>query len=215
MQQWTIISDKFLALSSREKWLVTLCGVVGLSLVLFTMVLEPAYKSLQANQIEHRNLVQGNQRLQGELLVLQAKLKKNPDKDIDIEYKKLLVQSQDLSMQLSEVIDGLISPTQMTDLLENVLSSGKKLKLVSLESLKPESISNNKSTSDQSGYFLHPVRMELTGSYFDIAAYLQALEALPVRYYWRNFQYTVEEYPNAKLVFEVYTLGTRQEFIGG
>lgn len=215
MQQWTIISDKFLALSSREKWLVTLCGVVGLSLVLFTMVLEPAYKSLQANKIEHRNLVQGNQRLQGELLVLQAKLKKNPDKDIDIEYKKLLVQSQDLSMQLSEVIDGLISPTQMTDLLENVLSSGKKLKLVSLESLKPESISNNKSTSDQSGYFLHPVRMELTGSYFDIAAYLQALEALPVRYYWRNFQYTVEEYPNAKLVFEVYTLGTRQEFIGG
>ncbi|MDN3617800.1 MAG: type 4a pilus biogenesis protein PilO [Vibrio gallaecicus] len=215
MQQWTVISDKFLALSSREKWLVTLCGVIGLSLVLFTLVFEPAYKSLQASKIEHRNLVQGNQRLQGELLVLQAKLKRNPDKDIDIEYKNLLVQSQDLSMKLAEVIDGLITPTQMTDLLESVLSSGKKLKLVSLESLKPESISNQKSASDQSGYFLHPVRMELTGSYFDIAAYLQALEALPVQYYWRNFQYTVEEYPNARLVFEVYTLGTRQEFIGG
>ena len=118
-------------------------------------------------------------------------------------------------MKLAEVIDGLITPTQMTDLLESVLSSGQKLKLVSLESLKPESISSKKSTSDQSGYFLHPVRMELTGSYFDITAYLQALEALPVQYYWRNFQYTVEEYPNARLVFEVYTLGTRQEFIGG
>jgi MSHA biogenesis protein MshJ len=57
--------------------------------------------------------------------------------------------------------------------------------------------------------------MELTGSYFDISAYLQALESLPVRYYWRTFQYKVEEYPQARLVFEVYTLGTRQEFIGG
>mgnify|MGYP006232369151 FL=1 len=103
----------------------------------------------------------------------------------------------------------------MSQLLESVLNAGSGLKLESLESLKPEPISNNKETSEYSGYFLHPVRMELTGSYFSISAYLQALESLPVSYYWRTFKYSVEEYPNARLVFEVYTLGTRQEFIGG
>ena len=215
MQRWGQYSDKFLALSSREKWLVFLCGFVGLFMLLFSVLVEPAYNDLQAKRAKSMSLTQSNQRLEGELLVLQAKLNRNPDKEIDIEFKSLMAQSQELSMDLAQMIDSLISPSQMTELLESVLSSGKGLKLASLESLKPEPISDKKGTSEYSGYYVHPVRMELTGSYFDISAYLQALESLPVRYYWRTFQYKVEEYPQARLVFEVYTLGTRQEFIGG
>ncbi|MBW3697247.1 MSHA biogenesis protein MshJ [Vibrio sp. T187] len=214
-QQWALLNDKFAALSQREKWLVALCGTVGLFMLLFTLLLEPSYKSLAASESKLRATKQSNQVAQGELLVLQAKLNKDPDKDIDVQYKKLLIQSQDLSMELSEVVDSLISPTQMTELLEGVLTSAKGLKLVSLESMKPEPISKKQTTSEYSGYFVHPVRMELTGSYFDIASYLKTLEELPVRYYWRSFQYKVEEYPQARLIFEVYTLGTRQEFIGG
>ncbi|MGO2162072.1 MAG: type II secretion system protein GspM [Vibrio toranzoniae] len=215
MQQWNQLSDKFLALSQREKWLLFVCGFVGLFMLLFSLVVEPAYNELQAKENQLMSLSQSNQRQQGELLVLQAKLNRDPDKDINLEYKKLLVESQELSLQLAEVVDGLISPSQMSQLLESVLNAGSGLKLESLESLKPEAISNNQKTSEYSGYFLHPVRMELTGSYFDISAYLQSLESLPVSYYWRTFQYSVEEYPKARLVFEVYTLGTRQEFIGG
>ncbi|MEZ9051145.1 type 4a pilus biogenesis protein PilO [Vibrio sp. 10N.247.311.64] len=215
MQQWNQLSDKFLALSQREKWLLFVCGFVGLSMLWFTLLVEPAYLDLQAKNAKASSLTQSNQRQQGELLVLQAQLNKDPDKEINREYKKLLVESQDLSLQLSQIVDGLITPSQMSQLLESVLNAGNGLKLESLESLKPEAISNNKETSEYSGYFLHPVRMELTGSYFDISAYLQALESLPVSYYWRTFEYSVEEYPKARLVFEVYTLGTRQEFIGG
>ena len=114
-----------------------LCGLVGLFMLLFSVLVEPAYNDLQAKRAKSMSLTQSNQRLEGELLVLQAKLSKNPDKEINIEYKSLLVQSQELSMELSQIIDGLISPSQMAELLENVLSSGKGLKLASLESLKP------------------------------------------------------------------------------
>ena len=215
MQQWNQLSDKFLALSLREKWLLFVCGFVGLSMLLFTLLVEPAYFELQAKNAKMKSLTQSNQRQQGELLVLQAKLNKDPDKELDLEREKLLRERDALSLELAEMVDGLISPSQMSQLLERVLNAGKGLKLVSLESLEPEAISNNKETSEYSDYFLHPVRMELTGSYFDIAAYLEAFESLPVSYYWRTFEYTVEEYPKARLVFEVYTLGTRQEFIGG
>ena len=142
-------------------------------------------------------------------------MNKDPDKELDLEREKLLRERDALSLELAEMLHGLISPSQMSQLLESVLNASNGLKLESLESLKPEAISNNKESSEYSDYFLHPVRMELTGSYFDIAAYLEALESLPVSYYWRTFEYTVEEYPKARLVFEVYTLGTRQEFIGG
>ncbi|CAV17335.1 type 4a pilus biogenesis protein PilO [Vibrio sp. 10N.222.54.F12] len=215
MQLWNQLSDKFLALSLREKWLLFVCGLVGLSMLVFTLLIEPAYLDLQEKNVKSMSLTQSNQKQQGELLVLQAKLNKDPDKEIDLELKKLLVESQELSFELAEIVDRLVTPSQMAQLLESVLNAGNGLKLESLESLQPEAISDNQENSDNSKYFLHPVRMELTGSYFDISIYLQALESLPVSYYWRTFEYSVEEYPKARLVFEVYTLGTRQEFIGG
>ncbi|MCG6282615.1 MSHA biogenesis protein MshJ, partial [Vibrio diabolicus] len=42
-----------------------------------------------------------------------------------------------------------------------------------------------------------------------------ALESLPVKYFWRSFKYQVETYPQARLILQVYTLGSREEFIGG
>ena len=215
MQLWNQLSDKFLALSQREKWLLFVCGLVGLSMLLFTLLIEPAYLDLQEKNVKSMSLTQSNQKQQGELLVLQAKLNKDPDKEIDLELKKLLVESQELSFELAEIVDRLVTPSQMAQLLESVLNAGNGLKLESLESLEPETISDNQESDNNSNYFLHPVRMELTGNYFDISTYLQALESLPVSYYWRTFEYSVEEYPKARLVFEVYTLGTRQEFIGG
>ena len=72
MQRWEQYSDKFLALSSREKWLVLLCGFVGLFMLLFSVLVEPAYNDLQAKRAKSMSLTQSNQRLEGELLVLQA-----------------------------------------------------------------------------------------------------------------------------------------------
>lgn len=103
----------------------------------------------------------------------------------------------------------------MARLLEGVLAGTKGLKLVSLESMAAEPIAGGADNQTQTGYYLHPVKIELTGSYFSILSYLNTLESLPVKYYWRSFNYTVEEYPTARLILEVYTLGTRQEFIGG
>ncbi len=103
----------------------------------------------------------------------------------------------------------------MTNLLELVLRKSQGLKLVALESLPPESITATDGTAQNSGYYVHPVRIELTGDYFAIAKYLSELEQMPVKYYWRSFKYDVEKHPRARLVLEVYTLGSRKEFIGG
>ena len=69
MQQWNQLSDKFLALSQREKWLLFVCGFVGLSMLVFTLLVEPAYLDLQAKNAKSMSLTQSNQRQQGELLV--------------------------------------------------------------------------------------------------------------------------------------------------
>ncbi|MEF2484756.1 type II secretion system protein GspM [Vibrio mimicus] len=215
ISHWETMTSKFSALSQREKVLIALCGTVLVVMVLLIGLIEPALKQSQARQVQIQTLTSSNQQLQGEIMVLQAKLAKNPDQEQDVELGQLTLQSQEVSQQLAEKMTSMVAPSEMPNLLERVLTQSQKLKLVALESLPAEPIVRSTESEVKSEYYLHPVRMEFTGSYFAIRDYLQALEALPVKYYWRNFQYKVENYPQARVILEVYTLGSREEFIGG
>lgn len=215
MSHWETMTSKFSALSQREKVLIALCGTVLVVMVLLIGLIEPALKQSQSRQVQIQTLTSSNQQLQGEIMVLQAKLAKNPDQEQDVELGQLTLQSQEISQQLAEKMTSMVAPSEMPNLLESVLTQSQKLKLVALESLPAEPIVRSTESEVKSEYYLHPVRMEFTGSYFAIRDYLQALEALPVKYYWRSFQYKVENYPQARVILELYTLGSREEFIGG
>ncbi|MGR5173958.1 type II secretion system protein GspM [Vibrio owensii] len=212
---WSSLEERFDEMSAREKVLVALCGLVTVVMLLFTLVLEPKLNEVTSNDKQLRNLKQTNQQTEIEILRIQAQLKKDPNAEIDQAISQLLTESQHLSMQLSEIIEHLITPSQMANLLESVLEQQSGIHLLSLQTLPAEPITEDKEASQYSGYYVHPVRMELIGDYFAIANYLTKLESLPASYYWRSFSYKVEDYPKAKLVLEVYTLGSREEFIGG
>ncbi|TMX30795.1 type II secretion system protein GspM [Vibrio sp. Hep-1b-8] len=214
-QYWQQWQDKFAQLSQREKWLVALCGVVAFGLGIYVVLVEPILKNNQAVMKQITATKLDAQRLEADILLMTAKLKKDPDQELNLEFKRLMSESQSLSEQLAEIVENLISPSEMALLLEDVLSETKGLKLVALESMQAEPIVSNEQSEILSSYYLHPVRLEVTGNYFAIVEYLDTLENLPMKYYWRSFRYTVEAYPEARLVLEVYTLGSRQEFIGG
>lgn len=212
---WISLEERFGEMSAREKVLIALCGLVVVIMLLFTLILEPKLNEIISNERQLSNLKQANQKIEIDTLRIQAQLKKDPNAEIDRAISNLLTESQHLSMQLAEIIEHLITPSQMAELLENVLEQQSGIHLLSLQTLPSEPITEDKEASQYSGYYVHPVRMELTGDYFSIANYLNKLESLPASYYWRSFSYKVEEYPKAKLVLEVYTLGSREEFIGG
>ncbi|HHF3025650.1 TPA: type II secretion system protein GspM [Vibrio diabolicus] len=212
---WISLEERFGEMSAREKVLIALCGLVVVIMLLFTLVLEPKLNEIISKERQLSNLKQANQKIEIDTLRIQAQLKKDPNAEIDRAISNLLTESQHLSMQLAEIIEHLITPSQMAELLENVLEQQSGIHLLSLQTLPSEPITEDKEASQYSGYYVHPVRMELTGDYFSIANYLNKLESLPASYYWRSFSYKVEEYPKAKLVLEVYTLGSREEFIGG
>ncbi|HHX8649730.1 type II secretion system protein GspM [Vibrio antiquarius] len=212
---WISLEERFGEMSAREKVLIALCGLVVVIMLLFTLVLEPKLNEIISNERQLSNLKQANQKIEIDTLRIQAQLKKDPNAEIDRAISNLLTESQHLSMQLAEIIEHLITPSQMAELLENVLEQQSGIHLLSLQTLPSEPITEDKEASQYSGYYVHPIRMELTGDYFSIANYLNKLESLPASYYWRSFSYKVEEYPKAKLVLEVYTLGSREEFIGG
>lgn len=221
IRQWNWLNDKFQALSVREKWLIAGGMAVSLVLLLQTLLIDPVMEAAKRKESQLTTEQQKIQRQQGEVEILKLRLQVDPDKEIDKKLSRLSERSLALSQQLAGIVDSLITPQQMTELLETVLRGSARLKLEALESLPAEAVlpsSPQQQGAEQPnsvGYYIHPVRIELTGSYFAIKEYLEKLESMPMQYYWRSFNYQVEAYPEARLILEVYTLGTRQEFIGG
>ncbi len=213
MQRWEQLSEKFAVLSTREKVIIMLCGLVSIFFILLTFLIEP---ELERKESEARNLEEEKKlvtRLEQEEKLLQMELEADTGKALQKKYLALLDEKEKVALQLSDFVSNLISPSDMAQLLEIVLDSSTGLKLESLQSLPAEPVWSR--GSDYARYYIHPVRLELTGKYFDIQAYLLALESMEVKYFWRSFKYQVEEYPKARLELVVYTIGTKREFIGG
>ncbi len=209
------INNKFTDLSTREKWLISIGVLVAIVLIFSMFIIEPVYKSVNNKTKQLQSIISANRIKEGQLQALISALKKDPNEEINKQLEALKSQSGKLSEQLSQIVDSLVSPSDMADLLQQVLDEGSGIKLISLESLGAEPIASNAQTSQYSGYYIHPVRIQLSGSYFAIYSYLDKLEKLSAKYYWRSFDYSVDKYPKANLTLEVYTLGSRQEFIGG
>lgn len=213
MQAWNKASEKFALLSLREKWLISVGGLIGLFFVLLTVLIDPAQNLNAAKKKQNSTESTLIAQFETEIASLKKQLSTDPNAELDKELAQLSEQSQALSLELATFVGGLRSPAEMAELLETVLDNSVSLKLISLKSLPAEQILSD--GKESGGYFIHPVRLELTGKYFDIQSYLATLESMEVQYFWRSFEYEVEKYPKAKLVLVVYTLGTREEFIGG
>jgi len=122
----------------------------------------------------------------------------------------------------------LISPVQMRYALLDLLKLEKGLSLLSFELLGAQPLLDltNNATADGKAHSLletnnstlnlyrHGIKIKLSGRYFDLRDYLSQLEKLPWKFFWQDFNFKLTEYPNSELEIEMYSLGTKQEFVG-
>ncbi|QUJ67149.1 type 4a pilus biogenesis protein PilO [Photobacterium sp. GJ3] len=211
MNQWSRLVERFEQLNRREQWLVAITGWVVLLLGGYQLLIEPIEKMLVGVERQLQSTQNELIRSTGELIQIERQLRQDPDQALDVKISQLKVSHRELDQALKERVASLVTPVQMATLMDQVLQHSQRLKLVSLESLSPAQLING----EDAGYYIHPVRLTLRGRYFDLVTYLQQLEALPVKYYWRSLDYRVDEYPWSDITLDVYTLGESKDFIGG
>lgn len=61
--------------------------------------------------------------------------------------------------------------------------------------------------------YRHGVEIVLQGSYLDMVAYMEALEAMPAQLFWGKAKLKADEYPAAQLTLTLYTLSLEQKWI--
>ncbi|MCD9466260.1 type II secretion system protein GspM [Photobacterium iliopiscarium] len=211
MDLWRELNQRFLTLSRREQWLIAITGWVAIIFIGFMLVIQPQMVTSQNIKMSLLNANNDIQTVKNEIIIAKRKLALNPNKELETKIEKYKQQNNILAKKLETKIGSLVTPTQMTRLLEQVLRHSSALTLESMTSLPPQQLI----PGNDVGYFMHPVSLTFRGSYFDVVDYLKKLETLPVKYYWLSLNYQVEKYPLANIELKVYTLGENKDFIGG
>lgn len=210
--QWQAWADKIAALSQRERILILLTGLVLICAGAIYGWLDGAALRLAQDRVALTTAQRDLEIMDLENLGKQARLARDPDQSVREQLVQVEGDIDRLDAELKAQTVDLIQAHEMPAVLEALLSRSTNLHMLALTSLAPQPLM----AGDQRiNLFKHGIRLKLEGGYFDVYQYLKALEALPRHFYWKQFDYQVQEHPKAVVEMEIYTLSTSKEFIRG
>lgn len=210
--QWQAWADKIAALSQRERVLILLTGLVLVCAGAIYGWLDGAALRLEQDRVALTTAQRDLEIMDLENLGKQARLARDPDQNVREQLVRIEGDIGKLDAELKAQTVDLIQAHEMPAVLEALLSRSANLHMLALTSLAPQPLM----AGDQRiNLFKHGIRLKLEGGYFDVYQYLKALEALPRHFYWKQFDYQVQEHPKAVVEMEIYTLSTSKEFIRG
>jgi len=204
---------RFDALSLRERALVAGACLIGMVLLWFAAVLDPA-------TVRQRSLSAELSTLQQSIQLTTQTIQETADTDPTLiaqrEETRLKAQLADINTQLAAKSAGLIPPERMVQVIHDVLSRQHGVTLVSLHNspvttLVPETADH---AAQSGGPYAHPVEIVVEGTYLDVLAYLHALESLEWRFYWRLLELESTAYPRNRVRIELSTLSLDKDWIG-
>ena len=217
-------------LAPREQWLVYLAGLFLLGIVYLSLVSDPLALRIKQQQAELSNATARELEAQTQLSELQAKLAADPNRP----YRSALLVAHATREQLLAEIDNgtalLFKPAQMQQLHKELLQAQPKLRLQNLQSFSsPLQLPAVKSASatEAAGeaeeadkapltLYRHGVKLTLEGGYFDLLAYLQAIQASGWRLHWDSLDYKVDQAQpgQATISLQLYTLSRDEGWVG-
>jgi MSHA biogenesis protein MshJ len=222
LEKWHNLKDKTASLSLRERGIllaVSITLIVFLWAQIFYLDFE---KELNKTKQEMSHLQKNESIQQDQLANLMTRLAHDPNaglfkEQLDIQ-EKLKVLKEKIEIRLSH----LIAPELMADVMRNVLSDYKGLRLISAKNLPVEPLKLAVSQKEdkqkiqdevQAVLFSHRLEMVLNGNYFQALSFLNSLEKMN-GFYWTMLKYEVDEYPNANITLQLSTLSLDEDWIG-
>lgn len=237
MKMWQTYSDKFSAISQREQVLIFFSGLVLIVFGAFHLVLDSQLVQISQNKKQISQLSTTNKTTQNSINMLQQGLARDPNAVLRERISQYEYKLAKVDTELLALTSDLIDPVQMRHALVELLKIEKGVSLVSFQLVgaKPLALKQPEEETDKQtpvmnaekteqnniaepvetlALYKHGIKLKLTGSYFKLRDYLTQLEQLSWKFFWQEFDYQLKEYPVSELEIEIYSLSTKQEFIG-
>ncbi|ESE41510.1 MSHA biogenesis protein [Shewanella decolorationis] len=209
--QFEQLAQKFDALSQRERGLIALAVLVMVAMSAY-MPIESLWKQQQSTAQQLNAIEQENQVSVQQLELYQQRLAMDPNQDYRQRLTLLQQQNQQIDAQLGEQMVDMVPADYMPELLGNLLGQVQGIKLLKFTSVTPVpllAVGEEKKLN----LYSHGIRMSLEGDYFSVLRFVEAVEAMPDKLYWKRLDYKVADYPKGKIDIELYTLSINKDFI--
>ena len=229
-KQWQEYSEKYLNLTSREQYLIFLTGVVAIFFIAFYLFIDVNMIKNSRSKQEITRLESSNQTLQITTLEMQAALQEDPNEDTRNKIAQYQAKLAKVDEKLLTLTSELISPVQMRYALLELLKLEKGVSLLSFELLGAQPLLSNEPSKVEGldteekqsiekpanglNLYRHGIKLKLSGGYFELQNYLFQLEKLSWKFFWQDFNFIIKEHPENHLEIEIYSLGTKKEFVG-
>jgi len=212
----------------RERMLMLFVAVALVGFVADALWVTPAFKQWAQARTRHATATAGLRQLNDDIARQGAESRAQEQQHKrDLDQLRERVQRTDA--ELHQVGTSLIPAADMLPVLERMLTQVGGLRLRGMQSLGrtelvvsavPNAVpaapaASAAGTKADAGPVLYRHGFELTleGSYADLLAYLQALEAMPQHVLWGGVQFKVEQHPRALLTLRLYTLSLDRSWL--
>ncbi len=202
LQQW---ADRIDALDLRERILLLAATVVVLFLMVDSLGLQPTLKSQQVAEQRIADLEMKLSAFHQQANLVNYRSDQNPLASRYENRDRLSAELSELDAQIVGQLGALVEPAQAAEVLEQVLTGHRGLKLKSLQASSEslESLAIDKG-GNGAGLARYQLDMVVEGGYLDLLHYLQELEAMPWKFFWQMVNLQTTEYPQAETRLRLY-----------
>ncbi len=209
------------AMSVRERVLVAGAVAVAIVMIWTIAIFDPisAKQRSLASEIESIRMS-----MNSTIESLEASAATDPTGLALRSERELKERLESINAELNSQSAGLIPPERMVEVIHDVLSKQRGVKLISLHNKPVTGLaqSSKESTNDAtataaslgSGPYMHPIELVIEGRYLDVMSYLRELETLPWHFYWKKLDLNSTDYPLNRVRIELGTLSMDKDWIG-
>ena len=232
------------ALAPREQWLASAVGLALLGMLYVWLLADPLSQRVAAQDTRLRQAESRVSAADGALRALDARLAEDPNLRYRQALQAAQDSREQILARIDAQTASLVSPTRMQALLQDLLRAQPRLTLLGLESfslplqpppasveavppaagqlpgvpLPPAQLANVTPSAPSSApvFYRHGLRLSLEGGYFELLAYLRAIQASGWRLHWDSLDYQVgEQGPGrARISIELHTLSRHAGWVG-
>lgn len=219
MKSLVELEQAYVVLTTREKvlmWIssLLLSGFLVMSITeRFLGTMDETRTLLESRQSELELLEDEHQ------IYVMKELSSDPEIKA-IEIAQLKVDLQTIQDELGQSSQELIPAREAYFMLQTLLENSDGLKLLELNSLAPVPLRGKQQKPDEpssekqaSLLYEHGLALSLEGDFFSVVEFVEAVEAMQQKLFWKTMDYQVVQYPKARLLIELYSVSPNQEFI--
>lgn len=190
--------------------------------------LRSSNQSLNSSVLDLQAALQGdpNEETRNKIIEYEAKLAKVDGRLLEltsdlmspVQMRYALLDLLKLEKGVSLLSFELLDVQPLLSKPETKMTSDSEIKMSDTSRNASSNVSTNSQGSNNQveniNLYRHGIKIKLSGRYFDLRDYLTQLEKLPWKFFWKDFNFTLTKYPNSELEIEMYSLGTKKEFVG-